>query len=80
MLHIKLGYFEAYKFTNRISNVVTIILTVIASLSIFYFENIAILFIILYLIILEIKENKKFELVRRTYSIIEKDKLLLEKV
>ena len=72
ILHIKLGHFESYEITNKISNIMVILLTVIASLSIFYFENIAILFIIAYLILLTVQENRKFALVKKTYEIIGK--------
>ena len=34
ILHMKIGYFEACKITNAVSNIITIILTVLASLSI----------------------------------------------
>lgn len=70
ILHIKIGYWEAYSLTNKISNVLVVILIVLSSLSIFYFQNIAILFIILYIIILTLTENKKFKLVKRAYNFI----------
>lgn len=70
ILHIKLGYYESYKLLNTLSNIMMVFLTIITSILIFYFENIAMLFIILYLIWITIQENKKFNLVKKTYSLI----------
>lgn len=80
ILHIKLGYWESIEHMNRISNVVTVCLTILASISILYFKNIAILLIIAYLWILVIKENRRYQMLKRTKAIIEKDRLILEKL
>ena len=70
VLHMKFGYFEACKMTNKISNFIVILLTMGASLMIFYFENIAILLIIGYLILLTIQENRRFRIIEKTYEVI----------
>lgn len=60
LLHIMYGKKEASRYTNMISNITITILTVITSIAILYFKNIAILFILAYLWYLVITENKKY--------------------
>lgn len=60
IIHIFYGLEESYKITNAISNITAILLTVISSISILYFKNIAILLIIIYLWCLVVVENKKY--------------------
>ena len=62
IVHIKYGLFTAYVITNKISNIVVIILTMFASFAILEYKNIAILIIIIYLWTLVINENKKYNL------------------
>jgi len=61
IIHIFYGRKDSYKFTNTISNITIILLTIISSVSILYLKNIAILLIILYLWALVIIENKKYK-------------------
>lgn len=60
IIHIFGGLYKSYLITNKISNIVVIILTVIASIAVLIYQNIAILIIIGYLWLLVINENKKF--------------------
>jgi stage IV sporulation protein FB len=60
LVHIFAGLYKSYTITNNIANIVIIILTVISSISILIYKNIAILIIIAYLWGLVIIENKKF--------------------
>ena len=60
IIHIFYGIKESYKLTNTISNITIILLTAVSSISILYFENIAILIIVVYLWALVIIENKKY--------------------
>ena len=53
---------KAYIYTNKISNFYLIILTMLSSILIYYIKNISILLIIVYLWIVQIKENSRFEL------------------
>ena len=55
---------------NKVSNILIIILTVFSSLLIFYLKNIAILFVIFYLWIIIIQENRKFKLIEKAYNLI----------
>lgn len=59
-VHIFKGIYRSYIVTNKISNIMVIILTILSSIFILAYKNIAILIIIIYLWILVINENKKF--------------------
>jgi len=72
LLHIMYGKKEANKYTNMISNITITILTVITSIAILYFKNIAILFILFYLWYLVITENKKYNNKKQIYERLEK--------
>lgn len=58
---------------NRISNMLVIILTAMSSVLILYLKNIAILFVIIYLWILIIRENKRINLKKKINNIISKE-------
>ena len=73
ILHIFFGKKRAAIYTNIISNVSIIILTIISSIAILYFKNIAILFALGYLWYLVIRENRKFSNKQKLYSRFEKD-------
>lgn len=59
LLHIKFGIQKSYKYTNEIAIITTIVLTAISSVSIYYFKNIAIFLIIMYLWLIVLLEDKK---------------------
>lgn len=58
---------------NKISNILIIILTMLSSIIILYLKNIAILFVLIYLWIIVINENKKYNLKKRMYKMLQKD-------
>lgn len=59
-IHIFKGIYQSYIVTNKVSNIMVIILTILSSILILMYKNIAILLMIIYLWILVINENKKF--------------------
>lgn len=59
-VHIFKGIYQSYIVTNKVSNIMVIILTILSSILILMYKNIAILLMIIYLWILVINENKKF--------------------
>lgn len=61
---------------NRISNILVIVLTAISSILILYLKNISILFVITYLWILVIKENKRFNLKKKINDVIKENKCI----
>ena len=79
IIRLKCEEMKTDTYVNIISNVLMIILTVIASIIILYLKNIAILFLIIYLWIIEIKENKKYNLKKKTYDLLEKEKIYKER-
>lgn len=71
-LHIFLGKEKAERFSNNISFVTILILTAIASVSIYALENIAIFIIILYLWGLYIKQDLFYKRKMKIYKLLEK--------
>ena len=65
------GLKNSYKYTNNISNITLIILTIISSIAILYFKNIAIVFILAFLWILVIKENIIYNKKMNLYKLLE---------
>lgn len=71
LIHIIKGKKESIKCINFISNACIILITMLSSIGIYYYKNIAIVLIIGYLWILTITENKKYNMKKRIYKIIE---------
>ena len=70
LLHIEFGSQEAKKIINIISNIVIIMLTIVASITVYYFKNIAIFLICIFLWIITIQENIKFKNETKIYEMI----------
>ena len=62
---------KAYKYTNRISNIFVVIISVFSSLAIIYYKNIAIFFSVFFIWILIFGENKRYNTYRKIYKKIE---------
>lgn len=71
ILSLRFGRKKAREYSNSISNASIIILTIISSIAIYYFKNIAILLIISFLWLLVIRENKIHRKIINAYEIIE---------
>lgn len=71
LIHIINGRKKSIEYINFISNTCIILLTMFASIGIYYYKNIAIALIIGYLWMLIITENKKYNIKKRIYKIIE---------
>ena len=71
VLKIKFGYKKAYKITYILSKTLLIILTAIASISILYLKNIAVLFVIMYLWCLELQEIRRYNKRKNIEKIVE---------
>lgn len=63
---------KARELTNKISNITVIILTMIASIAIYQYKNIAILLILVTLWVIVIRENKKIHTYNKIYKVIDK--------
>ncbi len=70
ILYIFKGKSLAESLSNKIANIGAILLTFAGSIAIYYFKNIAILLMLVYLWVLVIKENKKYALKERVERII----------
>lgn len=73
-ISIKIGNTEAENITNRIANILLIILTIISIIITIFFQNIGELLILLYLCIIVRQENKRIKLKKRIRNLIEKQK------
>lgn len=71
ILHIKAGLKNSYKYTYILSNVTIIFLTIISSIAILYLKNISILLILIYLWVMVIIENKRYDSKMNIYKLIE---------
>lgn len=72
ILHIFYGNIKAEKYTNRISFIVLIIITTLASFAVYKFENIAIFLIIIFLWGIFIKEDLKYKKRQNLYNLYRK--------
>ena len=72
LLKIKKGTVEALRWTHIIQNVFIIFLTFVSSIAIYYFKNVSVLFIIVYLWVLVINENRKYSIKNKIYNCIKK--------
>ena len=62
ILHIEFGEKKADILVNKISNIIMILMTIISSITVYYYKNIAIFFICIFLWIILLRENKKINL------------------
>lgn len=70
LLYIAKGRNFSDSITNKVANIGAIILTFAGSIAIYYFKNIAILIMLVYLWALVVKENKRYSLKERVQRII----------
>ena len=70
MLHIQFGNKRSKILTNQISNISMIILTVLSSIAVYYYKNIAIFLICIFLWNVVIKENNKFKNNMKAYNLL----------
>lgn len=68
IIRLKYKEIEADGMVNNISNMIMIGLTAISSIAILYLKNIAILFVIIYLWLIIIKENKRYNMKKKVYE------------
>lgn len=73
ILKLSFGNRKAYSYSNQISNLFVIILTVISSIAVYYYKNWAIVLAIIFIWSLIINENKKYNIYNKVYKAIDKD-------
>lgn len=71
-IRIKKNEFQADKVINNVSNYIIIIFTAISSVAILYLKNLAIIFVLVYLWIVVLKENKRYNIKQKIYKAVRK--------
>lgn len=66
-----LGRFKALKVTNILSNITAVGLTIFIFILSIYLQNIAYIFVNIYIWVILIAENKKYRIKREMYKILE---------
>ena len=66
ILHIKMGIIQTEEIVSKISNITMIVLTIISSITIYYYKNIAIFLVCIFLwtIVLEEKNDKTLDILQ----------------
>ena len=70
IVHIFKGGRLAKIITNKVANIVMIIGTLVGSIAIYYYENIAIFIIIMFLWFLVIRENRRHKTIMNAYNVL----------
>jgi len=60
----------AEKIINQMSNIIIIVLTVVSSILVVYFRNVSIFFVIMYLWVIVVRENRNYRTKKRIYDVI----------
>lgn len=71
ILNFKLDKNKVEEIINNIANIIAGLLTMCASVAIYYYKNIAILFIVIYIWFLVAQENRKMKMKKRIYKILQ---------
>lgn len=69
LVHIFAGLKNSYTITNKVSNCTVIILTIMGSIFVLIYRNIAIIIILVYLWYITIRENKAFSMKIKAFNI-----------
>lgn len=74
IIYLWLGEEQAITITNKISNITMIIITIISSIAVYYFKNIAIFLICIFLWIIVLRENEKVRMEKniKTLAILDR--------
>ena len=70
LLHIFCGRKKAEIIINKSSNIIMILITFIGSIGVYYFENISIFIVVMFLWCVVIRENKKHKMIMKAYEMI----------
>lgn len=72
IIRLKYQGIKPDEIVNKISNILIVLLTGISSIGILYLKNLSILFILTYLWIIVIKENRKYNIKLKVYNTLQK--------
>lgn len=73
IIRLKKTEIKSDEIINKVSNILIILITAISSIIVLYIKNFAIIFILIYLWIMVIKQNKRFKIKKQAYSMLEKN-------
>ena len=71
LLKLIVGNKKSYTYTNKISNIFVIFVSFISSIAIYYYKNISIFFAIIFILVLILNENKRYNIYRKIIKKIE---------
>ena len=74
VFRLKYSKEKSDKLSNNVSNIIVILLTAISSIIVLYLKNISILLVIVYLWIITIRENKKYNIKKIMYNTLKNNK------
>ena len=72
IIRIRRSEIKADEIINKTSNILIVLITAMSSIIVLYFKNLAIVFIIMYLWIMVIKQNKRFYMKKKAYKLLGK--------
>lgn len=73
ILKLIIGNKKSYCYTNKISNIFVIFVSFVSSILIYYYKNISIFFAIIFIWVLILNENKRYNTYKKIYKIIDND-------
>lgn len=73
IIRLKKSEIKTDEIINKISNIVIVLITAISSIVILYIKNFAIIFILIYLWIMVIKQNKRLNIKKKAYNMLQKN-------
>lgn len=73
IIRLKKSEIKSDEIINKISNILIVLITAISSIIVLYIKNLAIIFILIYLWIMVIKQNKRFNIKKKAYKLLQKN-------
>lgn len=78
IIRIKKSEIKADEIVNKTSNILIILITAMSSIIVLYAKNIAIVFVLIYLWIMVIRQNKRFYMKKKAYKLLEKSEKCID--
>ncbi len=78
IIRIRKSEIKADEIVNKTSNILIILITAMSSIIVLYAKNIAIVFVLIYLWIMVIRQNKRFYMKKKAYKLLEKSEKCID--
>lgn len=78
IIRIRKSEIKADEIINKTSNILIILITAMSSIIVLYAKNIAIVFVLIYLWIMVIRQNKRFYMKKKAYKLLEKSEKCID--